>query len=127
MSPPGSPEDEFFWDFFVRAEDAFDCKCRTVEVGVGEETANCEFFPHNNPAFRAYDEKFAYAGGGTSDERAEVDDVTEVLTETVGDKGGCFLLRKLNCPAVEVGSLTVVAVEHLGEDTAVGGVAKGGG
>ena len=94
-------------------------------MGLAERAAYLEFLANSKGALGTHDAQFPDAAALAALQRFEVGDVAKVHLQLTADQLRQFLLRVLHRPAVEVGRLLVVVVEHLRQHVAVVGVAIG--
>ncbi len=94
-------------------------------MAVRESAAYHQFLAYDAFSLCAGDFQFTDSSGGAAGQWRQAQYAAEIFAKTVGHEAGDFFLRQCLCPAVEVGSLAVIAVEHLREHSPVGGVAEG--
>ena len=98
----------------------------TFQVAVAEGAADLQLLADGEGAFATHNLQLDNALSRSALYGDEVEDVAQVVHLQVGaDVALCLGLRERHSPAVEVGGLLIIVVEHLTDDLRVAGVAEG--
>ena len=100
-------------------------KGAAVEMGLAERAAYLQFLSDDECLAGTLDAEFADASASATLQRFERHNLTEILLLLCADELGQFLLAVFHLPAVEIGGLLIIVVEHLREHLPVLGVAEG--
>lgn len=98
----------------------------TLQVALAQRAAYLQFLADDALPFRAHDLQADDAPALAALQGDEVEDLAKAQSRLAGDEAGELLLRVVDVPAIEVGGLLVVAVEHLAQHLLVLRVAEGG-
>ena len=128
MSPACAGEAEASRDAVMQVE-RVDHEGRAIEMRLGERAADLQLLTDDICAPTADDPESHDAPRSAALDGLQVEDSAEVDAALAADQVGKLVLRVLHRPAIEVGRLEVVVVEHLAEDALVRGVTEslGGG
>ena len=99
-------------------------ECAAVEMRIAQRTAYLQFLTDSEGALRSHNLQAADASAAATLHRNEVENVAELHLQTLCDEALQLVLRVCDVPAIEVGRLLVVVVEHFREYLLVVGVAE---
>ena len=99
-------------------------ECAAVEMRIAQRAAYLQFLSDGECALRAHNLQSADASAAATLHWNEVENVAELHLQTLCDEALQLLLRVCDVPAIEVGRLLVVVVEHFREYLLVVGVAE---